>query len=215
MTRHWGRTEATFGAVVAVLFITLTPGLPIWASYLLFWAPLVVAVVVAARRGRASPDGGIGRIAFRVTWTDALVGAFVGLLLRCAMIAIELLTAGSVTSSSSMFEADHNLLWFATAIIAPAIIAPVVEELFFRGLILPAIGTNWIGILGSAIIFSAMHLAYGFDVLTAISTFIVGVAFGILAVRSKRLGAGITAHVVYNASLIAISELGGLTPIGS
>lgn len=212
MTRQWGRTEATLGAVAAVLLLALTPGLPLWARYLVFWAPLVIAVIVALRRHDTAPADVTSHIAFRITWTDALVGAFVGLVLRCVMIAIELLSVGSVTSSSSLFKVDHNLLWFTTAIIAPVIIAPVVEELFFRGLVLPAIGTNWIGILGSAIIFSVMHLAYGFDLLTAVSTFIVGVVLGALAVRTKRLGASITAHVFYNASLIAMSELGGMAP---
>jgi membrane protease YdiL (CAAX protease family) len=207
----WGRNEAAVGAVAAVLLIALTAGLPVWAGYLVFWAPLIVAVVVAAYRRRPAGDKGFAtRIRFRITWMDVLVGAFVGLLLRCVMIAIELFSVGHITSSSSMFEVDHNLLWFASAIIAPAIIAPVVEELFFRGLLLPAIGANWIGIVGSAIIFSAVHLVNGFHLLTAVSTFIVGIVLGVLAVRTKRLGSGIVAHVVYNATLISMSELGGM-----
>jgi len=141
---------------------------------------------------------------------DVLVGAFIGLLLRTVIIVIELFSVGFVTSSSSMFRVDHDLLWIATAIIAPVLVAPIVEELFFRGLVLPAIGRNWIGIVGSAVIFSAVHLVTGFHPITAVSTFIVGVAFGILAVRTGRLGASITAHMVYNGSLIAMSELGGM-----
>jgi membrane protease YdiL (CAAX protease family) len=208
----WGRVEAAIGAVVAVLVIAVAPGLPPWAGYLVFWVPLLGAVAVAAhrRQSRAASAELTTRIRFRITWMDVLVGAFVGLLLRCVMIAIELFSVGHVTSSSSMFVVDHDLLWLATAIIAPAIIAPVVEELFFRGLVLPAIGTSWIGIVGSAIIFSAVHLVNGFHLLTAVSTFIVGIVLALLAVRTKRLGAGIVAHIVYNATLIAMSELAGM-----
>jgi membrane protease YdiL (CAAX protease family) len=121
------------------------------------------------------------------------------------MIVVKLFSVGHVTSSSSM-------LWSTTTCCGwpPAMLAPVVEELFFRGLVLPAIGTNWIGIVGSAIIFSAMHLVNGFELLTAVSTFIVGIVLAVLAVRTKRLGAGIVAHIVYNATLIAMSEFPGM-----
>jgi membrane protease YdiL (CAAX protease family) len=210
--RRWGQLEAAAGAVVAVLLVVIAPGLPTLLTYLVFWTPLLVAVFVAAHRRRDPAEGGelTTGISFRITWMDVLMGAFVGLSLRCTMIAIELFSVGRVTSSSSMFVVDHDLLWLATAIIAPALIAPVVEELFFRGLVLPAIGTNWIGIVGSAIIFSAVHLVTGFHLLTAVSTFIVGIVLAVLAVRTKRLGAGIVAHIVYNATLIAMSELGGM-----
>jgi membrane protease YdiL (CAAX protease family) len=207
-----GRNEAAAGAVVAVFLIFLTPGLPIWGGYLVFWAPLVLAVVVftVRRRTAAGVDESYSPVRLRFTWMDVLVGAFVGLVLRSVMIAVELFSVGHLTSSSSMFEVNRDLLWFASAVIAPVLIAPLVEELFFRGLVLPAIGTNWIGIVGSALIFSAMHLVTGFHPITALSTFIVGVVFGVLAVRTKRLGASITAHVIYNATLIAMSELGGM-----
>ena len=208
---RWGRIEAATGASIAILLIELTPGFPVWASYLVIWLPMIAAAGVAAHRSHVGDDP-ITTHGFRlrITWMDVLVGAFVGLLLRTTSIVIELFAVGHVTSSASIFAVDHDLLWFVTAIVAPVLFAPIVEELFFRGLVLPAIGTNWIGILGSAVIFSAVHLVTGFHPITAVSTFIVGVAFGILAVRTGRLGASITAHVVYNGSLIAMSELGGM-----
>jgi membrane protease YdiL (CAAX protease family) len=211
-----GRFEPAVGAVAAVVLITLTPGFPSWAGYLLLWTILLAAVAVAVyrRRGAQGAANGIGRIRLRITWMDLLVGAFVGLLLRTVVIVMELVSVGHVSSSSSLFMVDHDLLWLFVAVLAPAIIAPFIEELFFRGLVLPAIGVNWIGIVGSAIIFSAVHLVYDFNPLTAVTTFVAGLAFGILAVRTKRLGAGITAHIVYNSSLIAISELGGMAPVG-
>jgi len=112
-----------------------------------------------------------------------------------------------------LFTVDHNLLWLASAIVAPAIFAPIVEEVFFRGLVLPAIGVNWIGVVGSAVIFSTVHLVYGFHPLIAVTTFIAGLVFGALAVRTRRIGPSIAAHVVFNASLVAMSEFGGLAPI--
>jgi len=204
------------GAVVAVTLIATLPGLPTLEAYLVLWTPLVFAVLIARYRRsslRKDTDGPSVGIRFCITWMDVLVGAFVGLLLRAVIIVLELLSVGYVTSSSNMFETDYNLLWIATAIIAPVVVAPIVEELFFRGLVLPAIGINWIGVIGSAVIFSLFHLVTGFNPLTAMSTFVVGIVLGYLAMRTGRLGASITAHIVYNASLIAMSELGGLATI--
>jgi membrane protease YdiL (CAAX protease family) len=212
-----GRVEAAAGAITAVLLIALTPGLPVWAGYLVLWTPLLAAVFVALYRQRhaRAADDVPALILFRITWMDVLVGSFVGLLLRTVIIILELFSVGYVTSSSSLFLADHDLLWFATAIIAPIVIAPVVEESFFRGLVLPAMGMNWIGVIGSATIFSAVHMIAGFQPIIAVSTFIVGIAFGILAVRTRRIGASVVAHIVYNGSLIAMSELGGLATISN
>ena len=211
-----GRVEAAAGAVVAVAIVAALPGLPTWGAYLVLWTPLIAAVLVANHR-RSSLEHVTGNrsagIRFHITWMDVLNGAFVGLLLRTVMIVLELVSVGYVTSSSTMFETEYNLLWVASTIVAPALIAPIVEELFFRGLVLPAIGVNWIGVIGSAVIFSLFHLVTGFNPLTAMSTFVVGIVLGYLAMRTGRLGASITAHIVYNASLIAMSELGGLTTI--
>lgn len=206
-----GRVEAAAGAVVAVALIAILPGLPTLEAYLVLWTPLVLAVLIAGYRRsglRQKTDDPSAGIRFRITWMDVLVGAFLGLLLRAVIMALELLSVGYVSSSSTMFKTDYDLLWVASAIIAPAIIAPVVEELFFRGLVLPAIGINWIGVVGSAVIFSLFHLVTGFNPLTAASTFVVGIVLGYVAMRTGRLGASIVAHIVFNASLIAMSELG-------
>jgi len=210
---RWGQAEAAAGAIVAVLLLALNPAAPTWLSYLLLWLPMLTAVIAAGRRRNSIDKTASVRINIRITWFDLLVGAFAGLLLRMAMMLAELTSVGHVTSSSSMFDYERNLLWVATAIVAPGIIAPVVEELFFRGLVLPAVGVNWLGIISSATIFSAIHLLVGFNALTATSTFIAGILFGLLAVKTRRLGASIVAHIVYNSSLIAMSELGGMTGI--
>ena len=213
-----GRVEAAAGAVAAVVLVAALPVLPTLGAYLVLWTPLALAVLITnCRRSRLEPgsDDRSAGIRFRITWMDVLVGAFVGLLLRTVIIVLELSSVGFVTSSSNMFETDYNLSWVARAIVAPVIVAPVVEELFFRGLVLPAIGINWIGVIGSAVIFSLFHLVTGFNPLTAASTFVVGIVLGYVAMRTKRLGASITAHLVYNASLIAMSELGGLATIST
>ena len=212
ITRRWGRLEATAGAVGAVALLVATAGFDTWVTYLAIWCPLLAAVIVARYRRYVPLSGADLRapVRFRITWMDLLAGVFVGLSLRGFVMIVELLSVGYITSSSSMFDVNHSWGWLVTAILFPGLFAPVVEELYFRGLVLPAIGLNWIGIVCSAVIFSALHLVTAFHPLIATSTFVVGITLGLLAVRTGRLGASIAAHVAYNASLIAMSELGGL-----
>ena len=79
--------------------------------------------------------------------------------------------------------------------------APVAEELFFRGLVLRATerrwGTGW-ALAVSSITFAASH----FQLVQFPGLALVGLVFGILVVRTGRLGPGIAAHVAFNATAV-------------
>ena len=98
--------------------------------------------------------------------------------------------------------------WTFTIFAAVAVVgAPVVEELFFRGLLLrsltSAVGTAWaIGI--QAVLFGLAHFSpllglANFSVVTIIAT--AGLVFGITA-WWRRIGTSVVAHSAYN--LIAV-----------
>ena len=87
-----------------------------------------------------------------------------------------------------------------------AVGTPIVEELFFRGLFLRAVGRRWnltVGVLLSSVVFGMMH-AQGDSWAELI--FLVGVTasfgavFALLVVRAQgRLGPAIVAHMCVNA----------------
>jgi membrane protease YdiL (CAAX protease family) len=87
-----------------------------------------------------------------------------------------------------------------------AVVAPVVEELFFRGLVLRSlerrVGTAW-AVVGSAVAFGLAH----FELLQLPALVGVGVVCGVLAVRTGRLGPGIFVHAAFNA--VAVATLAG------
>ncbi|MCU1545260.1 MAG: hypothetical protein JWP30_360, partial [Homoserinimonas sp.] len=98
--------------------------------------------------------------------------------------------------------------WFFAAILAPVVIAPVVEELFFRGMLQRAVSASkLVAVLASSAIFALIHLASGYSWVATLSTFIVGFAFGSLAARTGRLGGPIIAHATFNGSLVALTLL--------
>ena len=89
--------------------------------------------------------------------------------------------------------------------------APIVEELFFRGLTLRALEARMrprIALVVSALVFGAVHLQLlQFPALVAI-----GLVCGWLAQRDGRIGRAIWAHVGFNGLTVALLLL--QTPIG-
>jgi membrane protease YdiL (CAAX protease family) len=80
--------------------------------------------------------------------------------------------------------------------------APVVEELFFRGLLLRSLarrfGNRW-AVVGSALLFGLAH----FEPLQFPALVAFGLVLGVVAVRTGRLGPGIFAHAGFNAFTVA------------
>jgi hypothetical protein len=104
---------------------------------------------------------------------------------------------GLVTSQRSSWDLICNILIFA-------VLAGICEEFFFQGALQPLL-TNWsknphIGILLTALIFSALHFQfYGF-----IPRFLLGIYLGYLFYWSKSLWLPILAHVLHNALSLII-----------
>lgn len=104
---------------------------------------------------------------------------------------------GLVTSQRSSWDLISNILIFA-------VLAGICEEFFFQGALQPLL-TNWsknphIGILLTALIFSALHFQfYGF-----IPRFLLGIYLGYLFYWSKSLWLPILAHVLHNALSLII-----------
>jgi hypothetical protein len=82
--------------------------------------------------------------------------------------------------------------------------APVVEELFYRGLLLRSLerrlGSRW-AIVVSAAVFGLAH----FEPVLFPALFLFGIVLGTLAVRNGRLGPGVFAHAGFNlVTMIAL-----------
>lgn len=85
------------------------------------------------------------------------------------------------------------LIFFATAAIA----APIFEETFFRGFLLPSLTkyfTTWQAILVSSFLFAAVHLSLS-EVLPLMT---LGCVLGIVYVRSQNLLSPILLHALWN-----------------
>jgi membrane protease YdiL (CAAX protease family) len=91
------------------------------------------------------------------------------------------------------------------SIVIACVLAPVLEEMLFRGIILRSFllqYQRWISILGSALIFGAAHMnLYQFT-----AALMLGIFLGWLYQRSRSLLPCIVLHGVYNGTLLLLNH---------
>lgn len=88
------------------------------------------------------------------------------------------------------------------------IVAPIAEEFFFRGLLLPAIwrltGLAWLAIVLSAALFAMVHMAFP---QTVLPMFTFGIVLGGLRVKSGSLPLCTLVHALFNGRTMALVAL--------
>jgi uncharacterized protein len=95
----------------------------------------------------------------------------------------------------SPFERITSTRQFVLLFINIAVIAPIVEELAFRGFFLQRFAHKWgttAGVIASSTLFAIGHVEW-------IGHFVTGVAFAVIYLRTRSLWMSMLAHGVYNA----------------
>jgi membrane protease YdiL (CAAX protease family) len=81
------------------------------------------------------------------------------------------------------------------------LIAPIGEELLFRGFLLrwvsEKVDSDILGIVISSIVFGVLHMGYG-SVVEVFGTMTIGLVLGYTFIRSKSITPCIVVHMVYN-----------------
>jgi membrane protease YdiL (CAAX protease family) len=220
----WGLTEALAGfaaglvvsllltaAVAAAVGFRQRSGAPYpvavtVADVVGLWVGLVGAAVLASRRcgtGSLAADFGL-RVG---AWWDPLVGAAVGVACQYLVIPALYLPAEAVDHglarrlarpASTEVGAVHGPLGLVVVLAFLALGAPIVEELFFRGLVLRGLAGRMPAPVAVAVSGLAFALAH-FEPLQFAGLAVFGVVLGGLAWRTGRLGPGVAAHAAFNA----------------
>ncbi|HEX6392442.1 MAG TPA: CPBP family intramembrane glutamic endopeptidase [Acidimicrobiales bacterium] len=173
------------------------------------WIGLVGAAVLASRRhgtGDVSKDFG-----FRVaTWWDLPLGAAVGLACQYGLIPALYLPFQRFDRSLSQqlskpVHQDTGSVHTAAAAIVVLLVlaagAPLVEELFFRGLLLRSL-LGRIPAAGAIVISSLLFALAHFEAVQFAGLAVFGAVLGYLAWRTGRLGPSIGAHIAFNAAAV-------------
>lgn len=158
---------------------------------------------------RAHGTGSIVRdYGYRVgAWWDIPAGIALGLACQYAIVPLLYLPFEQVNSklahqlsqpTQKTVGAAHTSIPVVVLLLFLAVGAPLVEELFFRGLLLRSLA-DWfnpvIGIVGSGLLFGLAH----FEKLQFAGLALFGMILGVVAWRLKRLGPTIAAHMTFNA----------------
>lgn len=197
--------STVFGAAVylvagedAQLAITAASLVGLWVG--LLWS----AQRASSRRGTGSIVRDFG---VRITWGDLWLGLLGGVGVQ-AIVAVMYLPFSELSSelsapARSLTEQAPNRAGLIALAALVVIGAPLVEEIFFRGVLMGALrrlGTA-VAVLVSSVAFAFVH----FGQLLAMPAFVVlGVVLGLLTLGRKRLGPAIVTHATFNAITMAV-----------
>lgn len=222
----WGLGDVAAGMVASLALSTLvgviivsaagwtdTAEIPIWGLALLqipLWGGYLGAVVLA---GRTKGNGVVADFGVSSRALDAPIGLAIGVatqLVAVPLLYLPILWATG-TEADELSEPARELAgragttagWVLFALIV-GLGAPVVEELFYRGLFMKALEKRgvppWAVVLVSSVAFAAIH----FQVLQFPGLLLFGLVAGVLTVRSGRLGPALWAHVGFNLATVVL-----------
>lgn len=142
----------------------------------------------------------------------AVLGLLGGVLLQLVVVPavyLPLVAAGVDLDVSGPAEDLFESLspWgFTTITFGVVVMAPIAEELLFRGVLLGALAVRCsqrCAALASAALFAGTH----FQLVQFPALFVVGAVFALLAFRSRGLGLPIMVHMGFNATTVVLLSL--------
>ena len=185
------------------------------------WVALLVPVVLAYRRG-------IPRGLLRIRAVDVLYAVVLGGVLRVVQgwLAVVFGGSGALPSYPSL-DGALPAFWWLEDLLGGALVAPVVEEFFFRGLLLVVIFTlvrrfagndgagvrlgGFVAVAASTGLFVMTHYLTGpVSAEVAVTLTLVGLVCGMLVVFTGRIWPAVLVHVVYNGTGVLLTVAGTL-----
>lgn len=170
--------------------------------------------------------GGLGRVfGFRWRWSDLGWGPLTYIAAIaveiCLVLAVRVLDIPIESNVRETTDADRTAGYVAGLVLTAVIMAPLVEELVFRAVVLRGLASR-LGVIGAvavqSVLFGCAHVdpSRGWGNLgLAITLGAVGAAFGVAAVLTRRIGTTIIAHAIFNGVVLALVLSGALDDLDS
>ncbi len=207
-----GNSDEVLDGNLSITMVALLQ-VPLWTGYL--GMPLYAAKVKG--------NGVVADFRLRMQGLDVVKGLAAGLGTQFAVIPLAYVLLFWITDAlgwdidQDLSEAAKDLVDKATdplgvvlLVLITVVLAPIIEELFFRGLLLRSVekrfGPRW-ALWASSLVFAAVHL----QLLQFPALLIIGLVLGWLALRTGRLGPSIWAHAAFNGAatvtLLTVEQL--------
>jgi membrane protease YdiL (CAAX protease family) len=199
------RTATELAEDLPLSLVALTQ-IPLWAGYL--GVPWYAA--------RWKGDGLRHDFHLWMRWTDVPLGLAAGLVTQLVLVPVLYAPALWLTDidadelskeAQDLTDKATDPLGVVLLVVIVVVLAPVIEELFFRGLFQRATYRRFgsaLAIVFPAVVFGAVHL----QPLQFPALVLFGLVAGMLVARFDRLGPAIWAHVGFNA-IAVVSLLAG------
>lgn len=226
--RTWGVPDAIAAllcvpAVVlaSLLLLALLPDVPGAVATAVATVLLGGAAAVVVRRPVRQSGGAERALGLDPPeWSDTgrvLIWSLVLLLAQTAAVvavAAAIPALRDVPPDNTSFLRDEPPLALIAIVVAAVLLAPVIEEVLFRGVVLqglmPRVGF-WPAAGVSSVCFGVFHATgTGLEAVpVVVATGVFGLGLCVLTRRTGRLGPGIAVHALRNALAIAAVVLGG------
>jgi len=193
-----GAVWITVGGILMIYALQLGSGGLLGALGAAAFGFVMVAFVI---RGAARIGGfslGIRRAAPRFFIAAVLIG------LACWYLEIQLVLHVRPPGDTAPIARVVEQTPLGLSLIVLALLPAIGEELLFRGVLARSLA-RWpvVAVVGSAVLFSAYHLVPA----QMLGTFPLGLALGLLAVRSGSIVPGMIAHFLNNATVLVVERL--------
>lgn len=179
-------------------------------AFLAAWIPMAAAILLALRG--TTLRGAAAELGLRIRPLDVLWGIALGFAARAADSFIRLsLAPSSGPGGQPTLGAAVTGSALALGLLAPVIIAPLVEECFFRGLMQRTLSAGGApsrlrtagAVLVASLAFAAVHVVLSARTPTDVTTigagtFVFSLGSGLAAAATGRLGASILGHMAFN-----------------
>jgi len=180
------------------------------------YGPALLAVIAIIRMGQGRSE----MLGVRPRWLDVLFGPVVWIALVVSQILVGIvLIVLDVPVQSNLEGLGADRLGWATIIvllISAVVVAPVVEELVFRGVVLRAAASRMpavVALLLQGLLFGVIHLdldlgvgAFGLVIMLTV----IGIILGVSVIVLGRIWPAILAHAIFNAVALAVAFTGVL-----
>lgn len=219
----WGQGEVVWGVIASFLLSNIigviiysaagwkkVADVPMWGLGLLqipLWVGMLAAVRVAGTKG----SGVVNAFGVKFRAIDAPVGLLIGIFTQLVVLPLIYVPIFQLTGKTSedlsrparelSSRAGGAVSWLLFALLV-GILAPIVEELFYRGLFLRALHKRGISTVVSVLVSSAIFGAIHLQPLQFVGLFLFGVVAAMLATVTRRLGMSIFAHIGFNMTSV-------------
>lgn len=207
------------GAIVfAVAGWESTDEVPVWGLALLqvpLWAGYLLVLVLAAR---TKGHGLVEDFGVRQRLLDVPVGLLIGVVTQVLLLPLLYLPIFELTGTDgdelsepaerlASGAGDATAGWLLFALLV-GVCAPVVEELFYRGLLLRSLSKRGLGPMAAVVVSSVVFAAIHLQLLQFPGLLAFGLVAGVLTVRTGRLGPAIWAHIGFNMATVVLLYVG-------